>query len=96
MKLVFCVTQYQHLIITNEAVEQMRAFAQHRSWQAEAGGVLLGRHLLESEDTVIDEVTTPQGTDRRDRFRFFRSKRHQALARRRWRAQGGTMRLSRA
>ncbi len=34
---------------------------------------MLGRHLLDSEDIVVDEVTIPQSTDRRSRFCFFRS-----------------------
>lgn len=32
----------------------------------------------------MDEVTEPQVTDRRGRFSFFRSSRHDALARERW------------
>ena len=91
MKLVFHVAPQRRLIIVAHAVEQMKAFAQHRWWHAEAGGVLLGRHLLGSEHTVIDEVTIPQRTDRRGRCRFFRSKKHETLARRRWQEQMSTM-----
>ena len=75
----------QRLIIADEAVMQMKGFAQNQSWDTEAGGVLLGRHLLDSSDIVIDEVTQPQSTDRRSRFGFFRSKKHEALAQERWR-----------
>lgn len=91
MKLVFRVTPRQRLIIVEHAVEQMKAFAQRRCWHTEAGGVLLGRHLLDSEDIVVDEVTTPQNTDRRSRFGFFRSSKHEALARKRWQDQLTTM-----
>lgn len=90
MKLVYRVTAGQRLIITESAVQQMHSFAQHRWWQSEAGGVLLGRHLLDSRDVVVDEVTTPQSSDRRSRFGFFRSRRHEALAQERWRKQAGT------
>ncbi|MBP0633180.1 MULTISPECIES: Mov34/MPN/PAD-1 family protein [unclassified Cupriavidus] len=69
----------------------MNAFAQHRCWHREAGGVLLGRFLLDSADVVVDEVTTPQGSDRRSRFGFFRSKKHEALARERWQGQKNTL-----
>lgn len=91
MKMVFRVTPRQRLIFVPDAVEQMRAFAQLHWWSAEAGGVLLGRHLLDSHDVVVDEVTTPQDSDRRSRFSFFRSRRHEAVALERWQARAGTM-----
>lgn len=91
MKMVFRVTPRQRLILVPGAVEQMQAFAQRRWWNAEAGGVLLGRHLLDSHDVVVDEVTTPQASDRRSRFSFFRSRRHEKLARERWQMQSSTM-----
>ncbi|MET3555266.1 MULTISPECIES: Mov34/MPN/PAD-1 family protein [Burkholderia] len=91
MKLVFRVTPRQRLIIVEHAVEQMNAFAQHKSCQKEAGGVLLGRFLLDSRDVVVDEVTIPQDTDRRSRFGFFRSRKHEMRARERWQQQSSTM-----
>ena len=91
MNLVYRVTPKQRLIVTKGAVEQMRAFTQKSRWQSEAGGVLLGRHLLDSADVVIDEVTTPQSSDQRTRFTFFRSKKHESLARQRWLEQASTM-----
>lgn len=87
LKLVFRVSPQQRLIIVAHALDQMKTFAQHRWWQPEAGGVLLGRHLLDSADVVVDEVTTPQSSDRRSRFGFFRSKQHENLARKRWREE---------
>lgn len=90
MNLVYQVTPQQRLIIVQSALEKMLSFAQHRWWQREAGGVLLGRHLLDSHDLVVDEVTTPQSGDRRSRFGFFRSQRHEALAQDRWTHQAGT------
>lgn len=90
MRLVYRVTAKQRLILAEAAVQQMLSFAQRRWWQSEAGGVLLGRHLLDSRDVVVDDVTTPQVADRRSRFGFFRSRRHEALAQERWRQQAGT------
>lgn len=90
MKLILRVSPTQRLIIVAPAIEQMKAFAQHQRWHAEAGGVLLGRHLLDSEDVVVDEVTTPQSTDRRGRFSFFRSRKHEYLARKRWQNEENT------
>lgn len=91
MKLVYRVTQHQRLIIVEYALQQMQAFAQHRCWDREAGGVLLGRHLLDSCDVVVDEVTTPQNSDRRSRYSFFRSSRHELAARKRWNEEESTL-----
>lgn len=90
MKLVYRVTPRQRLIIVEHAVQQMQAYAQHHWWNCEAGGVLLGRHLLDSQDVVVDQVSTPQKNDRRSRFAFFRSSRHEQLARQRWLEQERT------
>jgi len=91
MKLVFRVSDDQRLIFVPTAVEQMIAFRQRSWWQSEAGGVLLGRHLLDSNDLVVDEVTTPQNSDRRGRFSFFRSKKHGKIAQARWLEEASTL-----
>lgn len=84
MKLVYRVTPKQRLIIVEHALNQMQALAQHQWWDREAGGVLMGRHLLDSHDVVVDEVSTPQDTDRCSRCNFFRSRKHEQVARQRW------------
>jgi integrative and conjugative element protein (TIGR02256 family) len=84
MKLVYRVTPRQRLIIVEHALKQMQAFAQHSARAHEAGGVLLGRYLLDTRDVVVDEVSTPQCSDRRSRYGFFRSSKHELLARQRW------------
>lgn len=91
MRMTFAVTADQRLIITEEAVAQMLAFAQHSWYQSEAGGVLLGRHLLDSADVVIDDITTPQRKDKRSRFGFFRSTSHHQLALKKWEQSNETL-----
>lgn len=91
MKLVFKVSQKQRLIFTSAAVEQLQRQIQKDRWQPEAGGVLLGRHLADSDDIVVDEVTTPQPSDRRTRFSFFRSEAHELIARERWLEEANTL-----
>ena len=91
MRLTFQVTPDQRIVFTAHAVSQMIAFRQQSRWQAEAGGVLLGRHLLDSNDFVVDEVTAPQREDIRSRFSFFRSKQHNAVAQMRWRRERQTL-----
>lgn len=91
MKLVFRVTTTQRLIFVENVVKQMSEFRQRSWWQAEAGGVLLGRYLLDSENIVVDELSTPQKTDRRSRFSFFRSRKHEVIARSRWADETSTI-----
>lgn len=91
MTRVFRVTSRQRFIIVDHALSQMQAFTQRRWWHTEAGGVLLGRHLLDSMDVVVDEVTTPQRSDVRSRFGFFRSTKHEQIARERWVEQKSTL-----
>lgn len=91
MRLTFAVAPDQRLIITEEAVAQMLAFAQRSWYQNEAGGVMLGRHLLESDDVVVDEVTTPQNKDKRSRFGFFRSTNHNLVAQEKWKLSDETL-----
>lgn len=90
MNWVYRVTPRQRLIIVENAMAQMQALAQRRRWNCEAGGVLLGRHLLDSHDVVVDEVSTPQSSDRRSRFSFFRSFKHEQVAHLRWIAEQQT------
>jgi integrative and conjugative element protein (TIGR02256 family) len=42
----------------------------------EAGGMLLGRLISESNDLVIDEATEPGKRDRKGRYFFFRGRSH--------------------
>lgn len=71
-----------------------RVFMDHRQRGArdsEAGGVMLGRLLLDSPHVIIDEVTAPLAGDRRSRFAFDRARRsHQEYVSRRWFESGGT------
>lgn len=56
----------------------------------EAGGVLLGRRLPESDDVVVDIVTGPEPQDQRGPARFVRDiEAHQALVDAAWRESEG-------
>ena len=89
MSLVFNVAPGRRLIFTDAALAKMRAHAQRSASQREAGGVLLGRHLIDSLDVVVDDVSVPQQNDRQTRFSFFRSKQHNVVANERWAATMG-------
>ncbi|HEX2093384.1 MAG TPA: Mov34/MPN/PAD-1 family protein [Longimicrobiaceae bacterium] len=69
----------------------MRGYLQNLPRKTEAGGVLLGRHIADSLDVVVDEVTVPMRGDRRERYRFWRAHEpHQGVIDRAWRESGGT------
>lgn len=74
-----------------EALAILRRYIQNGSGKAEAGGVLLGRHILNTHDVVVDAATEPFQGDRRGRMFFLRAQaRHQAVIDRAWRESGGT------
>lgn len=73
------------------ALEQLLLFRQLEPDSTEAGGVLLGRHIVGCRDIVIDEVTVPVREDRRLRLAFHRSQTgHQKVIDARWLHSGGT------
>src|SRR4051794_31353760 len=57
-----------------QAVDTLMSFRQLSNDATEAGGVLLGRFILDSRDIVVDEATTPGPLDRRTRYGFRRSR----------------------
>lgn len=72
-------------------VAQMMGYAQDEPYKVEAGGILLGRYILNCKDVVVDRVTVPAPGDRMARFRFFRSAHfHQQKIDQAWRASKGT------
>jgi integrative and conjugative element protein (TIGR02256 family) len=81
---VFSISDHARLILTEKVQSTFSKHIQSAWYKSEAGGVLLGRHLLESKDIVIDEITEPQRQDIRSRFSFFRSNRHNYLAKEQW------------
>ena len=70
---------------------QMLTYAQHELALKEAGGILLGRYILDSNDAVVDQVTVPTPGDVRTRVNFVRAKRgHQESADQAWSNSRGT------
>jgi len=69
----------------------MRDYLQNSYRKTEAGGVLIGRHIADSRDIIVDDVTVPMRGDRRERFLFLRAQTpHQRVIDRAWRESGGT------
>lgn len=79
------------LKIEISVLKKVCRFRQMQEHDLEAGGVLLGRLIRNSEDVVIDYVTLPKKNDARSRIRYFRDqKSHQNVIDRIWRCSQGT------
>jgi integrative and conjugative element protein (TIGR02256 family) len=77
--------------ITSPVMAIFRKYIQIGNNRNEAGGILIGRLILESSNIVIDKVSIPQKKDRRNRFLFFRHFRgHQKVINRIWKQSKGT------
>ena len=73
------------------AIGKMSPYAQKVARSKEAGGVLLGRRIIDSDDVVVDTVTVPCSRDVRRRCLFIRhSHGHQAAVDAAWRKSGGS------
>jgi len=77
--------------INTSVVERMQEFIQNRKYKLEAGGVLLGRYLKDSENIIVDRITVPMVGDKQERNYFKRQeKRHQMVIEKAWDKSGGT------
>jgi integrative and conjugative element protein (TIGR02256 family) len=89
--LVFRLPDGRRIKLTVEVVTRLQQYAQHTPDAAEAGGVLLGRYLSDSDDVVVDDLTEPLPGDKRGRYFFHRAqKAHQQFIEQAWRASNGT------
>lgn len=78
--------------VTRVVLELWSPHVQNSAEKPEAGGVLMGRRMLNTNDIIIDMVTTPMPGDRQKRFRFFRSKQaHQARINQIWQESKGAV-----
>jgi integrative and conjugative element protein (TIGR02256 family) len=87
----FNLTNSGVLKITAEVVTQFNNYAQRSNSKTEAGGVLIGRYIISSNNIVVDSMTKPFKKDKRGRF-FFKKldKLHQKVIRKLWKASEGT------
>lgn len=90
-RLTFARVRGGRFQIGPSALALMRLYIQDAPEKAEAGGVLLGRHIARSNDIIVDNVTTPMPGDQRSRFRFSRAhQRHQEAIDLAWQESCGT------
>jgi len=77
--------------LSTGVVATVLGYRQDDPSRPEAGGILLGRYILDCDDVVVDEATVPVEDDRRSRQRFYRSaKHHQDAICRAWARSAGT------
>lgn len=89
--LIFRQADGSRLKVTAAVVKRLWHHAQLEPAATEAGGILLGRYLQDSDDVVVDDLTEPLPGDKRGRYFFHRGQpAHQQLLDQAWRASEGT------
>lgn len=79
------------LKISDTPLLRMESYKQDNIKKTEAGGVLLGRFIIDSKNIIIDKVTVPMIGDKRSRYQFIRGeKMHQRIITSSWVKSGGT------
>lgn len=89
-KLVYSMLYCGRLNISEEVVGRLLLWRQLKSSDREAGGFLLGRHLIDSPHIIVDDITEPLRCDMRSRFSFFRSLSHNLIAKSKWSSSNKT------
>lgn len=90
IKYIFRIENKGRIKICNEVIEIMMNYIQDSDEKLEAGGILLGRFLINSKDIIIDKVTVPMEVDIRERNFYKRDeKKHQKVIDREWRNSKG-------
>jgi integrative and conjugative element protein (TIGR02256 family) len=91
LPLVFQQSNGSYIKLTAHVVARLQQHAQSAPSTPEAGGILLGRYLQDSDDVVVDDITEPLPGDKRGRYFFHRGqKAHQQLLEQAWRESDGT------
>jgi integrative and conjugative element protein (TIGR02256 family) len=88
--IIFSDTRGNKFELGCSALITMTEFVQIGNFKTEAGGVLLGRYIVDCEDVVVDCITPPLDGDKRSRFLFFRTAQsHQRIINHAWRSSKG-------
>lgn len=89
--LIFNNSQGHRFKLASIVVKQLRTYAQIDKHIHEAGGILLGRYLLDTNDVMVDQITVPAKSDKRNRRSFIRETAfHQEAVDQVWKASNGT------
>lgn len=89
--LLFKLTDGGRVKVAKLPLEKMLSYIQVEITDCEAGGVMCGRFISESNDIVIDDISTPFDSDIRTRHSFFRKTLgHQEFLDQLWQQSDGT------
>jgi integrative and conjugative element protein (TIGR02256 family) len=89
--IVFQNQKGHRLKLSEPVVVLLKEYEQTELGSPEAGGILLGRYLKNSNDVVVDQVTVPMPGDQRKRNWFFRASfAHQIAIDQAWCRSSGT------
>ena len=70
----------------------MLSYVQICSTQMEAGGIILGKKVVNREEYILTEITVPSSGDKRSRFSFVRNKKSaQNVINRKWKETDGVV-----
>lgn len=88
--MTFMLSNKGHIKLSDSVIEQIRSYEQHKKGDLEAGGVLLGRFVVDSKDIIIDMASEPMRGDKRTRYSFHRgAKKHQLVIDEEWKRTNG-------
>ena len=89
-KLIYSMLHCGRLNISEDVINKLLLWRQLICLDREAGGLLLGRHLIDSANIIVDDITEPLKYDIRSRFSFFRSLSHNLIAKSKWSSSNKT------
>ncbi len=84
MRISFGLPNGGKIIILDQASFRLLSYRQMSRHQKEAGGLLIGRHLLDNINIVVDQITEPTRWDKRLFNYFFRSRHHNKALNKKW------------
>ncbi|WP_441001165.1 Mov34/MPN/PAD-1 family protein [Fodinibius sp. SL11] len=89
--MTFKTTNNGKLKISSESIESFSQYRQNEPTKKEAGGLLLGRYIKNSNDIIVDKITIPFERDVRKRYYFCkRDLQHQDIVDQEWESSEGT------
>ncbi len=93
MRLSCPIENKRKLIVLESVVDRLISYRQIDKRRKEAGGLLIGRHLLVGDHIVVDSITEPTRRDKRRYTFFFRSAHHNKLVYQKWKLSDKTQTL---
>ena len=77
-------------IFTEIVLSDLEKYRQVEPDKPEAGGILLGTLSSNYSTMFVENISHPLDTDKRERYKFFRSKKHNTIAEHYWRSRNKT------